>query len=94
MFEHSQTSVLFINDTGSKNMQMLVSYFRDISHLQLDDRPQLPAELSQWDVVVSAIETFGSADLDRLTAFVRHGGGWLNIIGREINEIPALFGAC
>ncbi len=93
MFEHSQTSVLFINDTGSKNMQVLMSYFRDISHLQLDDRPQLPAELSQWDVVVSAIETFGSADLDRLTAFVRHGGGWLNIIGRDTNEIPALFGA-
>ena len=93
MAKHSPISVLLVDDSSADAMRLLVSYLRDIPHLQVDKRPQLPGDLSGWSVVITAGQTLSDAAVDRLTDRVRAGGGWLTIIGRNVNRIPALFGA-
>ena len=93
MHAHSPTSVLFIDDGRIPTLGKLMAYFREISHLKVNEAPRLPGDLSKWDVVVSTFEAASEADLDRLIAFVRAGGGWLHIIGQEAGQTPPLFGA-
>lgn len=92
MHEHSLTSVIFIVENGGDCFDSLLAYLNEINHLRLDVKPHLPADLSAWDVVVTSDDADLSKDIDRLSASVENGSGWLNFIGPESREIPALFG--
>ena len=93
MYSHSPTSVLLVDDGSLENIRTLAAYLRAIPHLRLEDSPQVPGDLSPWDAVVTAVEALSGPVVERLTAWVRAGKGWLHIIGRNVGEAPALFGA-
>ena len=92
MIKYSPISVLWVDGGSGDTPPMLLSYLGTISHLQVDEKPQLPQDLSEWDVVVTVGQRLADPAIDRLTAFVHGGGGWLTFIGPDTRKIPALFG--
>lgn len=87
------TSVLFIVDPKKDNIQTLLDYIEVIRPIGVDVLPELPAELSKWDVVVTSDDVYTGETSIRLTAYVDSGGGLFNFIRPETREIPAVFGA-
>lgn len=93
MPNHSRITVLLLDDGSVENVPGLAAYLSKIPHLRLNHSSQLAGDLSQWDVIITAVEALDPLTVDRLTAWVRSGKGWLNIIGRQVREVPALLGA-
>ncbi len=92
MYHHPPVSVLFLDDGSIENIRTLSAYLKGIDHLRLDHSPRLPEDLTEWGVIVTAVEAVSDPDLDRLAACVLAGKGWLNVLGRDAGQIPALFG--
>ena len=93
MFQHSFTSVLFVADGRTDGIRSLISYLNVIAHLKVEMVPQLPDDLSAWDVVVTSIQSIDPGATDRLSAFVQSGGGWLHFVSPGTSDLPQLFGA-
>lgn len=93
MIVHKTTSVLFVLDDNKDHFEPLLKFLDEISPLEVDIQPQLPVELSKWDVVVTSDDAYTQGASVRLTKFVDSGGGLLNFILPDTREIPAVFGA-
>ncbi len=92
MIAHPPTIVLFVIDEGVSSLKSLCSYLRSIPHLQLVVEPQLPHDLSPYDVIVTS-ETAAYADNhDHLRQFVQQGGGWVGLVHLSEGPLPELFG--
>lgn len=93
MLEHPVIPVLVVEDGHSDNHQMLLSFLKRIPHLKLEEKPEVPADLTGWRVVVTSVDLAGGEAVETLSAFVNAGGGWLNLVGRDVPKVPMLFGA-
>jgi predicted dehydrogenase len=92
MHDHRPSTVLFLQDGRIETLRSLLAFLTKIPHLRLDTRPRLPADLSSWNAVVTAVAAVGDADLNRLADFVQAGGGWLHLIGPDSGPPPRLLG--
>ena len=93
MYDHTPISVLLVDDGRSAKRHWFIAYLINIPHIRLDQSAQIPTDLSEWQVVVTLIDTLETAQIEHLTTYVHAGGGWLNLIGRTVKQIPSLFGA-
>lgn len=92
MIIHPSTSVLFITDRDHSSLQPLLSYLKNIDHLALNVEPQMPADPSPYDVIVTEDTAAFAGDDEELTKFVHGGGGWLGLVRLSDKPLPRLFG--
>jgi predicted dehydrogenase len=92
MFQHPSTALLFVDDDCAQGFNAVITYFDAMPHMQVDSVSQLPEDLSPWDAVVTATKQAREADVDRLSAYVKGGGGWLGLIPLSADEVPHPFG--
>jgi len=93
MIIHSPISVLFLVKDGDPSLRPFLSYLQSIRHIQLTLKPQLPHDLSHYDVVVTTDTASFVDDCDHLRDFVHSGGGWLGLVHRSDRPLPQVFGA-
>ena len=93
MYTHPQISILAIAAEQSSELRPLFSYLRSISHVDMRVHSEIPADLSPYDVIITA----ATAGLDRgcghLGQFVAAGGGWLGLVQVSDKPLPEIFGA-
>lgn len=93
MDQHAPISMLICGDDRNDQLRKLRSYVDTISHLHTDVSLKLPADPSQWQVIVCGPDALSNEQIDRLTDHVRSGGGWLMFVEHGVQNIPSLFGA-
>ena len=91
MKRHPHLSVLFAAEAGPSILAPLVAYLEAIPHLRVDVSALLPADLSDYDVVITLGVAKASAGR-KLEEFVHGGGGWLALVDASPDPLPALLG--
>jgi scyllo-inositol 2-dehydrogenase (NADP+) len=93
MITHPSLSILIISKEVPPALHPLLAYFRRIPSLALSIAPELPQDLSPFQVIVAAdSENLGDPS-DRIMRYVRMGGGWLGLINFADGPLPEVFGA-
>ena len=64
-----------------------------MAHVNLAIDSQIPADLSLYDVVITAQSTERDKKTEHLEQFVVAGGGWLGLVNRSTRPLPDIFGA-
>ena len=85
-------SILVIKEAEDVALATFYSYLSAIPHIRLSEMPQLPQDLSIFDVVVSGNTRNTDTTLDRLSQFVHAGGGWHLFVNLSERPLPQLFG--
>jgi predicted dehydrogenase len=85
-------SILVIKEAEDVALASFYSYLSSIPHIRLSEMPQLPQDLSIFDVVVSGNTRNTDTTLDRLSQFVHAGGGWHLFVNLSERPLPQLFG--
>ncbi len=93
MLTHPSLSILAVAAEDHASLQPFFAYLQSIPHVKLSVNPEIPADLSPYDVVLTA----NTADLgqggDRLKCYVMAGGGWLGLVHLSEKPLPEIFGA-
>ena len=92
MIQHPVISILFVADDDDPNISSLLSYLAAIPHIRPVKQPQLLEDISTYDVVVTFPSKHSASVVDKLTAYVRSGGGWLTLVHLTENALPEIFG--
>jgi predicted dehydrogenase len=93
MLSHPQISILAINAKDSSELSPFFDYLQSMAHVQLALEKAIPADLSPYDVVISAETTGGEEKTETLEQFAAAGGGWLKLVCRSTRPLPEIFGA-
>ncbi|MEJ2731292.1 MAG: Gfo/Idh/MocA family oxidoreductase [Deltaproteobacteria bacterium] len=93
MYPHPQISILVIAAEQSWQLRSLVSYLRSISHIDMRVNSEIPADLSPYDVVITAATAGFDEGCEHLERFVAAGGGWLGLVQVSDKPLPEIFGA-
>lgn len=93
MITHPPISILLISKGAKPSLRPLLSYLQSIPHISLHLTPELPQEISPYQVIVTS-ETGDLVDTnDLMKRFVRAGGGWLGLVDLAQGPLPEVFGA-
>jgi predicted dehydrogenase len=90
---HPPLSVLAIAEEHHPELRSLFSYFRSISHLELRVNSEIPADLSPYDVIITAATAGFDEGCEELSRFAAAGGGWLGLVQVSDKPLPEIFGA-
>jgi predicted dehydrogenase len=93
MMIHPRISILFIIKDDDLSLQPLFAYLQSIPHIELTIKPQLPQDISQYDVIVTADSGSFADSHDHMRQFVQAGGGWLGLVSLSDKPLSQLFGA-
>ena len=85
-------SILFLTEAEDVTLASFISYLRSIPHIRLSEIPQLPHDLSSYDIVITSNTRQSDAAIDRLTRFVRAGGGWQMFVNLSERSLPQILG--
>ena len=85
-------SILFLTETEDVTLASFISYLRSIPHIRLSEIPQLPHDLSSYDIVITSNTRQSDAAIDRLTRFVQAGGGWQMFVNLSERSLPQILG--
>jgi predicted dehydrogenase len=92
MMPHPSFSVLFVLEENSLLPKSFRAYLQSMPHLKIKFEPQLPAEISNYDVVVTQNLPREEAATGHLGRFVENGGSWLMLVHLSEKPLPAMFG--
>ena len=92
MIFNPSISILVIKEAEDLALSSFYSYLSSIPHIRLSEMPQLPRDLSAFDVVVTDNTRNTDTTFDRLSQFVRAGGGWHLFVNLSDHQLPHLFG--
>ncbi|MFC1815785.1 Gfo/Idh/MocA family protein [Thermodesulfobacteriota bacterium] len=87
-----QISILFINEEEDVSLTSFFSYLRSIPHIRISEKPQLPHDLSSYNIVITCNTRHSDTTIDRLTQFVHAGGGWQMFVNLSECPLPQIFG--
>ena len=93
MITHPSLSILAITEEDNSSLRSFFFYLESISHVNLTVNPEIPADLSLYDVVITTQTTHLSERCDHLSRFVLAGGGWLVLVHLSEKPLPEIFGA-
>ncbi len=93
MFTHPLLSILAIAGQGKSELDSFFEYLGSMAHVKLAVHPEVPADLSAYDVIITADTAESEADIEHLQRFVAAGGGWLGLIHLSDKPLPEIFGA-
>ena len=85
-------SILFLKEAEEVSLTSFFSYLRSIAHIRLSEIPQLPHDLSSYDIVITSNTRHSDTTNDRLTQFVHAGGGWQMFVNLSERPLPQIFG--
>ena len=85
-------SILFLTEAEDVTLASFISYLRSIPHIRLSEIPQLPHDLSSYDIVITSNTRQSDAAIDRLTRFVQAGGGWQMFVNLSERSLPQILG--
>ena len=85
-------SILFLTEAEDVTLASYISYLRSIPHIRLSEIPQLPHDLSSYDIVITSNTRQSDAAIDRLTRFVQAGGGWQMFVNLSERSLPQILG--
>jgi predicted dehydrogenase len=92
MITHPPLSILIISEKGQSPLHPLITYFQRIPNLSLSITPELPQDLSPFQVVVAAGSENFCDPSDHIRKYVEAGGGWLGLINSTDGPLPEVFG--
>ena len=92
MIYNPPISILFLKEEEDKPLASFLSYLRSIPHIRLLELPQLPQDLSSYDIVITCNILHSDTTVDRLTQFVLAGGGWQLFVDLSERPLPQIFG--
>jgi predicted dehydrogenase len=92
MIYNPPISILYLKESEDVSVTSFISYLRSIPHIRLSELPQLPHDLSSYDIVITSNTRHSAAALDRLTQFVNAGGGWQLFVDLSERPLPQIFG--
>ncbi len=93
MQPHLQMNVLCCFSESKSNLSSLLKYLQKIPHVRTTLSERLPADLSEFQVVITAPASAYNPAPKKLEQFVRSGGGWLGVVNLLELPISELFGA-
>ena len=85
-------SILFLTEAEDVTLASFISYLRSIPHIRLSEIPQLPHDLSSYDIVITSNTRQSDTAIDRLTRFVQAGGGWQMFVNLSERSLPQILG--
>ncbi len=89
---HPPVSVLFVIEGDGSLPKSLMTYLQSMPHLKLVVARQLPAQIADYDVVVTRNLPNEGAGAEHLRQFVENGGGWLILVHLSERPLPEIFG--
>ena len=92
MMPHPPVSVLFVIEGDGSLPKSLMTYLQSMPHLKLMVARQLPAQIADYDVVVTRNLPNEGAGAEHLRQFVENGGGWLILVHLSERPLPEIFG--
>jgi predicted dehydrogenase len=92
MMPHSPFSVLFVIEDDGSRLKSFMAYLQSMPHLKFSVERQLPAEVSNYDVVVTRNLQNEEAEAEHLRQFVENGGSWLILVHLSEKPLPLIFG--
>jgi predicted dehydrogenase len=92
MQPHLQMNVLCCLSESKSNLSSLLKYLQKIPHVRTIISEKLPADLSKFQVVITAPSSAYNPAPKTLEQFVRSGGGWLGVVSLLELPISELFG--
>jgi|WetSurMetagenome_2_1015567.scaffolds.fasta_scaffold03589_2 scyllo-inositol 2-dehydrogenase (NADP+) len=92
MMPHPPFSALFVIEDDCSLPKSFMVYLQSMRHLKCLVARQLPADLSNFDVVVTRNLQNDGAEAENLGRFVENGGGWLILVHLSEMPLPAIFG--
>ena len=92
MVNNPQISILFLKEEEDLSLTSFFSYLRSLAHIRLTEKPQLPDDLSSYDIVITCNTRNSDATTDHLTQFVQAGGGWQTFVNLSERPLPQIFG--
>jgi len=93
MSTHSSLSILAIAGNDGFGLDSFFNYLQSIAHVKLVVDSEIPADLSPYDIVITANPADCEKDYDHLNGFVAAGGGWLGLVCQSDKRLPEIFGA-
>ena len=93
MYAHPPLSILAIAGEDRIELGSFFEYLQSMAHVNLAIDSQIPADLSLYDVVITAQSTERDKKTEHLEQFVVAGGGWLGLVNRSTRPLPDIFGA-
>ncbi|MGB5993502.1 MAG: Gfo/Idh/MocA family oxidoreductase [Desulfobacterales bacterium] len=92
MQPHLQMNVLCCLSESKSNLSPLLKYLKKMPHVRAIISEKLPADLSKFQVVITAPASAYNPAPKKLEQFVRSGGGWLGVVSLLELPISELFG--
>ncbi len=93
MFTHPSISILAITAENHPELSSFFSYLRSLAHLKFSAKSEIPADLSPYDIIITADTAGFDAHGDHLQRFVTAGGGWMMLVQLSDEQLPEIFGA-
>jgi len=91
MMPHPPFSVLFVIEDDGSRLKSFMAYLQSMPHLKFSVARQLPAEISNYDVVVT--RNLQNEGAEHLRQFVENGGSWQILVHLSEKPLPVIFGA-
>jgi len=91
MMSHPPFTVLFVIEDDSSLPKSFMAYLQSMPHVKFSVARQLPAEIANYDVVVT--RNLQNEGAERLRPFVENGGSWLILVHLSEKPLPVIFGA-
>jgi predicted dehydrogenase len=91
MMPHPPFTVLFVIEDDCSLPKSFMAYLQSMPHLKFSVARQLPAEIANYDVVVT--RNLQNEGAERLRQFVENGGSWLILVHLSEKPLPVIFGA-
>ena len=92
MMPHPPFSVLFVIEDDCSLLKSFMAYLQSMPHLKFSVARQLPAEIANYDVVVTRNLQNEGAGAEHLRQFVENGGSWLILVHLSEKPLPVIFG--
>ena len=92
MMDIPQISILFLKDSEEVNLSSFFAFLRSIPHIRLSELTQVPDDLSSYDVVITCNGRHLDPSVERLSQFVKAGGGWHMFVNLSDDPLPPIFG--
>lgn len=92
MMPHPPFSVLFVIEDECSRLKSFMAYLQSMPHLKFSVARQLPAEIANYDVVVTRNLQNEGAEAEHLRQFVENGGSWLILVHLSEKPLPVIFG--
>ncbi|MBT8333901.1 MAG: Gfo/Idh/MocA family oxidoreductase [Deltaproteobacteria bacterium] len=92
MIVHPELHILIIKETNENRELPWQAIGAGMEHVRVTSAPRLPANLNEFDAVITTGRLNGARDAETILRFVGAGGAWLVLVGLQESRLPDAFG--